>query len=264
MRDMEGIFMNYISNNREVWDKKADSNYVWTRPVSIDEVENAKAGKWNIYLTPTKSVPREWFPESLIGKKVLCIASGGGQQGPIIAAAGAEVTVFDNSAKQLGQDIYVAQRNNLSIKTVQGDMKDLSAFEDETFDFIVHPWSNSFVDTVIPVWKEAYRVLKSGGTLISGFGNPIEYIFDLKELEQGRFVVRHSIPYSDLTSISEDELKELVLNQNEGICFGHSLYDQIQGQIATGFLIAGFYEDNGGSALDQYIDSSIATKAIKL
>lgn len=111
--------------------------------------------------------------------------------------------------------------------------------------------------------KEAYRVLKRGGTLISGFANPIEYIFDLKELEQGRFVVRHSIPYSDLTSISEKELKELVLDKNEGICFGHSLYDQIQSQISAGFLIAGFYEDKGGSALNQYIDNAIATKAIK-
>lgn len=256
--------MDYISNNREVWDKKVDSSYVWTKPISIDKVEDAKLGKWQIYLTPMKPVPREWFPESLIGKKVLCLASGGGQQGPIMAAAGAEVTVFDNSEKQLGQDRYVAQRDNLDIKTVQGDMKDLSVFEDESFDFIVHPWSNCYVDTIIPVWKEAYRVLKREGILISGFANPIEYIFDYKELEQGRFIVRHNIPYSDLTSISKDELNELVLDQNEGICFGHSLYDQIQGQIAAGFFIAGFYEDKGGSALDQYIDSSIATKAIKL
>jgi Methylase involved in ubiquinone/menaquinone biosynthesis len=200
----------------------------------------------------------------LSGKKVLCLASGGGQQGPIMAATGAEVTVFDNSDKQLGQDRYVAQKHNLSIKTIQGDMKDLSAFEDETFDFIVHPWSNCYIDNVIPVWKEAYRVLKSGGTMISGFANPIEYIFDLKELEQGRLAVRHSIPYSDLTSISEAELNELVIEKDEGICFGHSLYDQIQGQIEVGFLIAGFYEDKGGSVLDQYIDNSIATKAIKL
>lgn len=256
--------MDYVSKNREVWNKKVDSDNVWTRPISADEVEDAKLGKWKIYITPTKPVPRKWFPEKLIGKKVLCLASGGGQQGPIMAAAGAEVTVFDNSEKQLGQDSYVAQLYNLNIKTVQGDMKDLSVFKDKTFDFIIHPWSNCYVDTVIPVWKEGYRVLKSGGTLISGFANPIEYIFDLEELEQGRFVVRHSIPYSNLTSISKEELKKLVLDQNEGICFGHSLYDQIQGQIEAGFLIAGFYEDKGGSSLDQYIDNSIATKAIKL
>lgn len=257
--------MDFVSMNREIWDKKVEDKYIWSRPVSTEEVEKAKKGEWKIVLTPTKPVPRDWFPESLVGKKILCLASAGGQQGPIMAAAGAEVTVFDNSEKQLGQDKFVAERDGLSIKTVQGDMRDLSIFEDETFDFIIHPWSNCFIDTVLPVWKEAYRVLKKGGTLISGFANPLEYIFDINALDEGKFVVRHSIPYSDLTSITEEELKEF-LAQGEGVCFGHTLEDQIQGQIAAGFLIGGFYEDNcgGDSALDKYINTSIATKAVKL
>ncbi len=255
--------MDFIRVNREVWDKKVEEEDVWSRPVSTEVVEKAKKGMWKIVLTPTKSVPRDWFPKSLEGKTVLGLASAGGQQGPIMAAAGADVTIFDNSEKQLAQDEFVAERDGLNIKTVQGDMKDLSIFLDETFDLIIHPWSNCFIDTVLPVWREAYRVLKKGGTLISGFANPLEYIFDINALDEGKFVVRHSIPYSDLISVSEDELKEY-LAQGEGVCFGHTLEDQIQGQIASGFLIAGFYEDNGGSALDKYINTSIATKAIKL
>ena len=70
---------------------------------------------------------------------MLCLASGGGQQGPILAAAGAEVTVFDASEKQLAQDRLVAEREGLSLTTVQGDMADLSCFDDESFDFIFHP-----------------------------------------------------------------------------------------------------------------------------
>lgn len=256
--------MDFLSYNRDFWNREVELKNVWTRVVSKDVIQKAREGDWEIVLTPTKPVPKEWFPTILTGKKVLCLASGGGQQGPILAAAGADVTVFDNSPGQLEQDNFVADRDGLLIDTVQGDMRDLSIFGDENFDFIVHPWSNCFVNTVIPVWKEAYRVLKRGGTLISGFANPLEYIFDLRELNQGRFVVRHSIPYSDLTSIPKEELKELVLDQNEGICFGHSLDAQIQGQISAGFLIAGFYEDKGGSVLDQYINTSIATKAIKL
>ena len=62
-------------------------------------VQNAKEGNWSILLTPTKPVPKEWFPENLKDKKILCLASGGGQQSPILAATGAEVTVFDNSTK---------------------------------------------------------------------------------------------------------------------------------------------------------------------
>jgi len=258
--------MNYVDKNREIWDKKVADKDCWTEPVSSEVVAKAKEGQWEIVLTPIKAVPKDWFPESLKGLKVLCLASGGGQQGPIMAATGAEVTVFDNSHKQLGQDIMVAERDHLSIKTVQGDMRDLSAFEDEAFDLIIHPWSNSYVESVLPVWKEAYRVLKKGGSLISGFGNPVEYIFDLRSLESGEFVVKHSIPYSDLTDLSKEDLQELVLDQGEGIVFGHTLEDQIQGQIAAGFVIAGFYEDTcgGGNPLDKYISTSMATKAVKL
>ncbi len=41
-----------------------------------------------------------------------------------------------------------------------------------SFDFIFHPFSNGYVDNVLPVWREAYRVLKPGGTMIAGFINP--------------------------------------------------------------------------------------------
>lgn len=254
--------MDYVKFNSEIWDNKAENNNVWSIPVSTDLIKDAKNGIWSIVLTPTKPVPKSWFPESLVDKKVLCLASGGGQQGPILSAAGADVTVFDNSIKQLQKDEYVAKRDGLNIQTVQGDMRDLSIFSDATFDLIIHPWSNGFVDSVLSVWKESYRVLKKGGILISGFGNPIEYIFDLKSLNNGEFVVRHTIPYSDLTSISREEFMEL--SSDDGILFGHTLSDQIQGQLDAGFLIAGFYEDKGCTALDKYIDTSIATKAIKL
>jgi hypothetical protein len=103
-------------------------------------------------------------------------------------------------------------------------------------------------------------VLKKGGVLISGFANPVEYIFDLKALNQGEFQVRHAIPYSDLTSISKEEFEEVA---SDGVLFGHTLHDQIQGQLDAGFLLAGFYEDKGGTALDPYIDTALATKAVK-
>ena len=78
-------------------------------------------------LTNTKPVPRPWFSD-LEGIDVLCLASGGGQQAPIFAAAGANVTVLDNSPRQLAQDRFVAERDSLDLKTVEGDMADLSMF----------------------------------------------------------------------------------------------------------------------------------------
>ena len=253
--------MNYIKDNERIWDKRSDNNDEWSIPVSSEIVNDARNGKWEIVLTPAKKVPRDWFPEDMYGKKVLCLASGGGQQGPILAGVGADVTVFDNSTKQLEKDIYVADRDGLIIKTVQGNMQDLSVFADETFDIIVHPWSNGFVDDILPVWKECARVLKKGGTLLAGFGQPLEYIFDPEKMEQGQLEVKYSIPYADVDHLDNPAIKRIA--EEDGYIWAHTLEDQIQGQIAAGFVIAGFYEDRGGTMLDSFIQGSIATKAIK-
>lgn len=254
--------MSYIDENARIWDKRSENSDVWSIPVPKEEVERAKKGVWHIVLTPKKHVPADWLSESLEGKKILCLASGGGQQGPILAAAGAEVTVFDNSKVQLEKDEYVAKRDGLKIRTVQGNMQDLSVFEDEYFDCIVHPWSNGYVDDVRPVWKECARVLKKNGLLLAGFGNPISFIFNVGKFEKGILQVENTIPYADVDHMDDPETKAIV--EADGYLWSHTLEDQIQGQINAGFAIIGFYEDIGGSALDKYINSSIATKAIKL
>ena len=97
--------------NRKAWNKEVERENEWTIPVSAEEVAEARAGRWRIVLTPTIPVPASWHPE-LAGADVLCLASGGGQQGPILAAAGANVTVFDNSPRQLAQDRFVAERDS--------------------------------------------------------------------------------------------------------------------------------------------------------
>ena len=254
--------MEYIKESEKIWDSRSDNNDCWSIPVTSEEVGLAKKGTWSIVLTPQKKVPRNWFPEDMEGKKVLCLASGGGQQGPILAAAGAEVTVFDNSSRQLEKDQFVADRDNLEIETVQGNMQDLSMFSDEMFDYIVHPWSNGYVDDVLSVWKECARVLKKGGILMAGFSNPVEYIFNTEKLEQGEFCVEYSIPYADIEHMDDEKIRTMA--QNDGYIWSHTLEEQIQGQIDAGFAIVGFYEDIGGTALDQYMNSSIATRAMKL
>jgi SAM-dependent methyltransferase len=213
-------------------------------------------------LTPTKPVPPEWFPP-LVGLDVLCLACGGGQQGPILAAAGANVAVFDNSAAQLAQDRLVAERDGLIIETVQGDMADLRVFPNTRFDLIFHPVSNVFVPDVKPVWREAFRVLKPGGVLLSGFMNPVQYLFDSLALERGELHVAHCIPYSDCESLT-DEHRARLAEQDAPLEFGHTLADQIGGQIAVGFALTGFYEDiDPDTILGKYIPSYIATKATK-
>ena len=171
------------------------------------------------------------------------------------------VTVFDNSNGQLEKDAFVAKRDGLTIRTVQGNMQDLSMFEDESFDVIVHPWSNNYVDDILTVWKECARVLKKGGVLMAGFGSPLEYIFDIEQFEKGRLELKYSIPYADIDHLDDPKVKEIA--EAEGYSWGHPLEEQIQGQISAGFVIAGFYEDRGCALLDKYINTSMATKAVK-
>ena len=97
---------------------------------------------------------------------------------------------------------------------------------------------------------------------MSGFGNPIEYIFDAGKLEQGILEVTNTIPYADIDHLDDPETRRIA--ESDGYIWSHTLEEQIQGQIDAGFAIIGFYEDIGGTALDRYISSSMATRAIKL
>jgi SAM-dependent methyltransferase len=188
--------MEILEYNRRAWDAAVRGKSEWTVPVGPEVIAAARRGEWSIVLTPTKAVPRNWFPADLQGVRVLCLASGGGQQGPVLAAAGAVVTVFDNSPRQLAQDRKVAKREKLEIVTEQGDMADLSRFAGGSFDLIVHPVSNVFVPAVRPVWNEAFRVLRAGGELLAGFCNPAMFIFDDLLSDEGILQVLHKLPIS--------------------------------------------------------------------
>jgi SAM-dependent methyltransferase len=249
--------------NREAWDREVESGNEWTVPVGPEIIEAARRGEWEVLLTDQKPVPREWFPE-MAGADILCLASGGGQQAPTFAAAGANVTVLDNSPKQLAQDRLVAERESLDLKTVHGDMRDLSAFADGSFDLVFHPVSNLFVPEVRPVWREAFRVLRSGGSLLAGFLNPAVYVFDLELADEtGEIRVRYALPYSDATSRSQEELGRQ-MERREPLEFSHTLEEQVGGQTEAGFLLSGFYEDrHRDDPIAAFMPTFVATRAIK-
>ncbi len=262
--------MDVRRHNRAFWDKMVEAGDRWTVPVSGEIIAAARRGDWRIFLTPTKPVPGEWFPR-LEGLEVLCLASGGGQQGPTLAAAGARVTVFDSSPNQLSQDRFVAERDSLEITTVEGDMADLSAFVDGGFGLIVHPVANCFAADIRPIWKETFRVLRRGGVLIAGFNNPAVYLFDYELAERdGILQVKYRLPYSDLTSPDEDTRHRDLVEKGEPIEFSHSIEDQIGGQLDAGFVLTGLYEDrypegpiDEDDLLTEYMDVFIATRAVK-
>jgi SAM-dependent methyltransferase len=257
--------MNILEQNSKAWDRYAEENMEWSVPVSPAEIERARKDEWEIILTPIRAVPREWFGE-IRGKDVLCLASGGGQQAPILAAAGARVTSFDNSRGQLEKDRLVAEREGLTIRLEKGDAADLSRFPDESFDLIFHPCSNCFIENILPVWLECFRVLRPAGALLSGFNNPFIYIFDRLAAEKGFLELRHPLPYSDSGSLTEAETN-IIIEKKDAFEFSHTLETQIGGQIQAGFVITGFYEDgwtDEARILNKYSPTFIATKAIKL
>ncbi len=255
-----------LKYNRTAWDKQSeDEQSPWVQPVDSATIANARTGNWEVILTPSKNVPKNWFGD-IRGKRVLCLASAGGQQAPILAAAGAIVTSFDNSSAQLAKDKLVADRDGLTIEVRQGDMADFSCFDGATFDLIFHPVSNVFSQTIRPVWQHSARVLVPGGRLLSGFMNPDFFLFDHYDIEAGGALeVRFPIPNADIDLLDQAELAK---RKTEGVAleFSHSLDDQIAGQIDAGFLIAGFYEDkwdDTATPLNAFMPTSMATLAVK-
>lgn len=257
--------MDVTQYNRSSWNEAAKRGNPWSIPVGPEEIARARRGDWKVILTPNLPVPADWFGE-LRDRAVLGLASGGGQQAPILAAAGARVTSFDNSDEQLALDRLVAKREGLDLHTVQGDMADLSGFADGQFDLIFHPVANVFVPDIRPVWRECARVLKPGGRLLAGFMNPAFFFFDHDEaIKTGRLVVKYRLPYSDLTSLPPADRDALVAADRH-LEFGHSLDDQIGGQLNAGLVVTGFYEDDWSdeaTPLNRYGPMYIASLARK-
>lgn len=257
--------MDVIEYNRRAWDQESRDGSAWCLPVSSEVIRAAREGSWSVILTPNKSVPSDWLGD-VVGKRLLCLASGGGQQAPVLAAAGAHVTSFDLSEEQLNKDREVAARDGLSLSCVQGNMADLSRFAAESFDLIFHPVSNVFVPDVSAVWRECYRVLKPEGILLAGFMNPCLFLFNHSEVEEtGSLVVRYSLPYNEPDSLSAGEQARW-RRSGRPAEFSHSLEAQIGGQLAAGFVLTGLYEDawsDEATLFNRFAPVAIATRAVK-
>lgn len=259
------INLDIIDHNRQAWDRQANQQREWSRPVTPDLIDAARQGQWQARLTPG-DLPKGWLPE-ISGKRILCLASAGGQQAPILAAAGADVTVFDISEGQLDQDRLVAEREGLSLTVVQGDMRDLSAFADGIFDIVFHPISNLYVPDIQPVWRECHRVLRMGGRLLASFYNPVVFVGDRDQsyAEQGLIRPAYALPFVEAVHLAADAVQGKI-ERGEALVFGHSLAEQIDGQMRAGFVLAGFHEDwqpVPRFLIDTVMPTFIATCAIK-
>lgn len=248
--------MKYQDINAATIDRWIEEGWEWGTPISHETYVKATEGKWDVVLTPTRPVPHEWFG-SLAGKKVLGLASGGGQQIPVFAALGAECTVLDYSEKQLESERMVAEREGYPVSLVRADMTKPLPFADESFDLIFHPVSNCYVEEVRPIFRECFRVLKPGGILLGGFDNGINYILDEKEE-----YLQNCLPFNPLKN--PEQMRQLEA-AGDGVQFSHTLEEQIGCQLEAGFLLTDVYEDtNGAGRLHEHgIPTFWATRAVK-
>ena len=248
--------MTYQDINAETIDRWIEEGWEWGKPISHEAFLKAKRGEWEVFLTPTKPVPHAWLGE-LKGKKILGLASGGAQQMPVFSALGADCTVFDLSAKQIESELAVAHREGYSIRALQGDMTKPLPFRDGEFDLIFHPVSNCYVQSVRPIWRKCFRVLKPGGVLLSGVDLFINHMVDEAEEK-----IVNTLPFDPLKN--PDQMRQLE-QQDAGVQFSHSFEEQIGGQLEAGFTLLDLYEDTNGEGRlhEMHIPTFLAMRARK-
>ena len=229
----------YADLNARVIDAWVEDGWEWGTPISHERYAAALAGDWSMVLTPTREVPCSWFFPDMAGRRVLGLAAGGGQQMPIFAAMGAQVTVLDYSERQLASEREVAEREGYDVELVRADMSLPLPFPDGAFDLVFHPVSNCYIEDVAHVWRECFRVLAPGGRLLAGLDNGVNYIVDDDEERIVRGLPVN--PLRDPSLLPAGELAEW------GVQFSHTLDEQVRGQIEAGFRIVDLYEDTNGT-----------------
>lgn len=190
----------------------------------------------------------------IAGKDVLCLACGGGQQSAAFAVLGANVTVFDLSEDQLRRDAEAAAHYKAEIKIVQGDMRDLSSFEDSSFDIVYHAYSLNFVPDAAEVFRQAARVLRKGGIYRVQCANP--FIMGMRQNDWNGEGYVLKAPYLNKAKITYKD-QDWVYDQDENapiqkpIEYRHALSELVNGLVNSGFVIQHVADDS-----DMYPDAN--------
>lgn len=167
--------MSIHDHNRRAWDALVRKRQRFTKPAPDEDFKNPLV----------RLDARGWLGGDIAGKRVLCLASGGGRQSALYAAAGAVVTVVDISPEMLALDRQVAAERGLAIRVVEASMDDLSALQEASFDIVSQPVSTCYVPDVLAVYREVARVIVPGGVYISQHKQPGSLQADIKASPHG-------------------------------------------------------------------------------
>lgn len=118
-----------------------------------------------------------WLPWAAM-RRVLCLAGGGGQQGPLFASLGYEVTVADVSPAQLAKDIEAAHRYGLVIETVLCDAMAPDPLRGRRYDLVYQPVSSLYLPDMRRCYANVASLLEPGGWYWCEHWNPVEMQLD--------------------------------------------------------------------------------------
>lgn len=223
---MENVFSQVERNI----DRLVEQSVNWSACATQEQLQKAREGRPELPFAGAQTIPSQWLGD-LRCKKVLCLAGAGGLQAPMLACAGAEVTVLDLSQRMLDKDREIAAREGLAMRIVHGNMCDLSAFADASFDLVLNPPSLCYVPDVTPVFREVYRVIRPGGAFIMTAMAPIAYVCDY-DAEAECYKAVNRMPYC---STDHDD-------QGGWVEYGHTMESYIGGQLQCGFVLTGYME----------------------
>ncbi len=222
--------------NQVRWKALVEADALFTRPKLNLDADSAR-----------RMIDSDGKLGDVAGKKVLCLAGGGGQQSAAFALLGANVTVFDLSDEQLEQDKKVAEHYGFEIKTAQGDMRNLSPFEKASFDIVHHAYSINFVPDAIEVFRQVARVLRTGGIYHFAYANPFVMGVGQKDWNGEGYVLKEPyiggarISYDDQHWVCDGEARKKIPNPIE---YRHTLSVVLNGLIQNGFVISHVSDDS--------------------
>jgi len=216
--------------NRERWEALAEAGIAYTVPML--DMSEADARRF---------ADREGLIGDMRGLDVLCLACGGGQQSAAFGMLGANVVVIDLSESQLAGDRLAARRYGYDVRTVAGDMRDLSAFDSDSFDVVCHAYSLNFVPDARHVFRQAARVLREGGIYQLSCVNPYFHAMEASDWNGDGYPMRE--PYADGEIMAADD--EWSFRDGEGNRrsvrgpreFRHTLSTLLNGMTGAGFAL---------------------------